>query len=267
MLTVFAVPKPFRDHIGMIQWNAIASWTRLHPDAEVILFGEEDGTAAAAEALGATHIPDVARNQYGTPLVSDLFAKAAAASRQPVLAYVNADIILMQDFVRAVQAVARVAPRFLITGRRQDIVVTRPLNFASPWEQSLKQQVIQEARSTGGLDVFAFPKRLWGWIPPFAVGRGFWDTWPPYGARLRKAIVVDVTPSVTIVHQNHDYAHQRGGKAESYGGSEALDNLALISSLQHCFLTTEATHVLDDTGLRVRCRSCHPVCVCRPSTF
>jgi hypothetical protein len=163
--------------------------------------------------------------------------------------------------------VARAAPRFLITGRRQNIDVTEPLDFAAPWQERLRQQVVREARTTAGMDLFAFPTELWGDVPPFAIGRGFWDTWPSYGARLRKAIVVDVTPSVMIVHQNHDYAHRGGGKAETLAGPEALRNLSLIGSAQHCFTTTEATHLLDETGLHVRCRSCHPVCVCRPSTF
>jgi hypothetical protein len=31
-LTIFAVPKPFEGHIGMIQRNAIRSWKGLRPD-------------------------------------------------------------------------------------------------------------------------------------------------------------------------------------------------------------------------------------------
>ena len=42
MLTIFSTPKPFRGHIGVIQRNAIESWKRIHPDVEIILFGDEE---------------------------------------------------------------------------------------------------------------------------------------------------------------------------------------------------------------------------------
>jgi len=48
MITFFTTPKPFRGHIGVIQRNAIESWKRIHPSAEVILFGDEEGAAEAA---------------------------------------------------------------------------------------------------------------------------------------------------------------------------------------------------------------------------
>ena len=41
MITIFSTPKPFRGHIGVIQRNALKSWTLLHPDVEMILFGDE----------------------------------------------------------------------------------------------------------------------------------------------------------------------------------------------------------------------------------
>ena len=48
MLTIFAVPKPFRGHIGVIQRNAIRSWTLLRPACDIILMGNEEGIAEIA---------------------------------------------------------------------------------------------------------------------------------------------------------------------------------------------------------------------------
>src|SRR6266853_4649960 len=45
VLTIFASAKPFHGHTGVIQRNAIASWTRLRPRPEIILFGNEPGVA------------------------------------------------------------------------------------------------------------------------------------------------------------------------------------------------------------------------------
>jgi len=55
MITFFTTPKPFRGHIGVIQRNAIHSWKLVHPEAEVILFGNEEGAAEVArEAWSAS---------------------------------------------------------------------------------------------------------------------------------------------------------------------------------------------------------------------
>ena len=66
MITVFTLPKPFVGHIGMIQRNAIQSWTRLHPDIDILMFGSEQGTAEVAAEFGIRHFPDVEVNEYGS---------------------------------------------------------------------------------------------------------------------------------------------------------------------------------------------------------
>src|SRR5690242_1228043 len=105
MLSIFSVPKPFRSDIAVAQRNAIESWRRLHPDCEIILCGDEDGTEAAAEEFGAKYIADVPRNGYGTPLISAVFELAGGAASHPMLCYVNADIILLRDLILAIAAV------------------------------------------------------------------------------------------------------------------------------------------------------------------
>lgn len=44
MLTIFSTCKPFLGHSAVIQRNALKSWTLLHPDIEIILFGDDEGT-------------------------------------------------------------------------------------------------------------------------------------------------------------------------------------------------------------------------------
>src|SRR5215470_320731 len=61
MLTIFATPKPFRDHIAVIQRNAIRSWTLLRPACEIILMGNDEGTADIAAEFGVRYVPEVAR--------------------------------------------------------------------------------------------------------------------------------------------------------------------------------------------------------------
>ena len=93
MLTIFSTPKPFKGHIGIIQRNAITSWTLLHPQPEIILFGNDEGTAEAAKDIGVLHVSQIARNEFGTPLLNDFFQQAKQQASHQTLCYVNADIV------------------------------------------------------------------------------------------------------------------------------------------------------------------------------
>ena len=71
----------------------------------------------------------MACNEQGTPLVSSIFANARQASDSPLLAYVNADILLLPDFLAAARDVSRQAGNFLVIGQRWDLDVTQLLDF------------------------------------------------------------------------------------------------------------------------------------------
>ena len=167
-LTIFAIPKAFEGHTGIIQRNALTSWTRLTPRPDIILFGRDPGTAEVARELNLRHVPDVAVSDHGTPLVKDLFDRAGAMAKTAVLAYVNADIILGQDFLEAAAAVRDKFPRFLMVGQRHDLDITAPLNFDDPhWHDALKRRVDEQAslHAVSALDYFVFTKGLWPDMP------------------------------------------------------------------------------------------------------
>jgi hypothetical protein len=264
MLTFFTAPKPFRDRFDRIQRNALHSWGLLQPRCEIVVFGRAPGAREAAETCGARYVADVECNEHGTPLVSSLFARARETATRPLLAYVNADILFMSDFARAIDAVSTRLDRFLAIGRRYNLDLQESFAFDADWETRLRAMVAEGDQPFIGIDYFVFPRDLWGEIPPFAVGRAWWDNWPIYEARHRRAPVVDLTMMVTAVHQQHDYSHLTGGWSEAYEGPEAARNRALLGGLHNAFGTAEATHVLTPQGLRWRCRSCYPVCCCHP---
>ena len=66
MLTFFTTAKPFRGHDAVIQRNALKSWKLLHPDVEVILFGDEEGAAETCREFGLRHEPAVKGLSRGT---------------------------------------------------------------------------------------------------------------------------------------------------------------------------------------------------------
>ena len=75
MITIFSTLKPMEGHIGIIQRNAVTSWTKLKCNPEVILLGDETGVAKLCDDLNIKHIPNVECNEYGRPLIKDLFKK------------------------------------------------------------------------------------------------------------------------------------------------------------------------------------------------
>ena len=250
MLTLFAMPKPFLGHIGVIQRNAIRSWIRACSGCEIILFGSDEGTAEVASELGVRHVPDVASNDHGTPLVSDLFEQAQRVASYDLLAYVNADIILMSDFLQAIGNVSHQAERFLMVGQRWDVAIEQPWDFDAPnWEANIRSHVQKQGglHPKTGIDYFVFPRGLYDTVPPFAIGRTAWDNWLIHYARRRSAIVVDATESVTAVHQDHDYG-KFASKDRLWTGEEARLNQRLMggaySTLDH------ASHLLSPQGLR-----------------
>jgi hypothetical protein len=214
LITLFSAPKPFTNpHIATIQRNAIKSWTLL-PDVEVILLGEETGLAEAARDLGVKHIPNVARNESGTPLISSMFQLARENSTSELLCIINADMLLMPDFVEAARQVSRLRKRFVSMSQRWDLDVTEPLDFSTGWQERLRERVKAkgELHRPMGSDFFLFPRSVFADMPAFAIGRAGWDNWVIYKSRKERWATVDVTPSLMIVHQNHDYSHLPGGQ-------------------------------------------------------
>lgn len=250
-LTLFTCPKPFTDpHIRQIQRNAIGSWLQLRPRPEILLLGDEEGTAEVAVEFRVRHIQELARNEYGTPLVSSIFEQAEAAASHRLLCYINADIILLNDFMEAVNSVASRQDRFLVVGQRWDINITEQLDLSCPhWERDLRQIVAERGvlHEVTGMDYFLFHCNFWGEIPPFALGRTAWDNWLVYRARERGADVIDGTQAITAVHQNHDYAHIPGGETVAWVGLEAIQNRELAG--KGIFTLLDANWLLTSHGL------------------
>ena len=252
MITLFTTPKPFRGHIDVIQRNAIHSWTLLRPACEIILIGDEEGVAEIAAEYRVRHVPEMARNEYGTPLVNDLFETGQRLAVNDLLCYINCDIVLMNDFMRAVEQVARLKHRFLMAGQRWNLDVTEPLGFGPEWDAQFRARLASEGSlgHPSAIDYFVFLRGLWGDIPPFALGRTKWDNWLLMRALAREAVLIDATPAVMIAHQNHDYSHHPDGHAGIWHGAEAKRNLELAGGWVNIISLKDATHTVTPAGVR-----------------
>ena len=242
LLTIFSAPKPFTDpHIDVIQRNAIQSWLHLGSQVEVLLVGDEPGMAQVAAEYGLRQLTSVRRSEQGTPVVSSIFDLARQASQSPLLAYVNADIIFLPDLVSGTRLVTEHAAQFLLVGQRWDLDLNQLYAFLDGWEQSLRWEVQQRGQlhAPAGSDYFVFPRQLFQDMPDFAIGRAGWDNWMIYHARQQKWPVIDGTPSMMVIHQNHDYSHLPGGKPH-YEHSESQKNQALAGGSAHLYMVLDS---------------------------
>jgi hypothetical protein len=228
LITLFSAPKGFTDpHIATIQLNAIRSWMLL-PEVDVILLGKEKGMAEAARDLHTNHIPDVKCNASGTPLVSSMFQLARKNSQSENLCIINSDMVLLADFMEAARQALKLKEQFVLLSQRWDLDIADPIEFAAGWQDRLRTSAHDQGllHRPAGSDFFLFPRTCYTDVPDFAIGRAGWDNWMIYKAHKEKWPVIDGTPSMTIIHQNHDYGHLPDSKPH-YTLPETNENIRL----------------------------------------
>jgi hypothetical protein len=254
MLTLFSTCKPFHGHNGIIQRNALKSWSLLHPDVEIILFGNDEGTSQACAEYGLLHEPHVEVNENGTKRLDYIFDRAQEVARHPTLCYVNCDIILLSDFRLALEQVRRAHREFLMVGRRWDIDITECIDFCDPdWADNVEQLAIAAncQKDYWWIDYFAFPRGLYrGKIPPLVIGRVFWDNWLVWRALTLGAPVTDASAVVRAIHQNHDYSYHPLGKQGVFNDEQSRRNFEYAGGWKHLRIIADATEVLTPSGTR-----------------
>ena len=251
MLTIFTLPKPFTDpHIRIIQRNAISSWKMIHPDIEIMLLGTDPGIAEAALEFSVRHIPEVAVNEFGTPLLDSAFSIARQKAKFDMLMYVNADIIFLSDLAKAFSHLPQTS--FLAIGRRTDLDVTAEIDFkGSDWENKLREMVRLNGKlhSYAGIDYFIFNRDSFDSLPPFAVGRVGWDNWTVRESRRTNRFTIDATEMITAIHENHGYTGNNAG-AQRKTNPEALKNNSYTKKPSDAFTIEDANWKLTPAGLR-----------------
>lgn len=213
--------------------------------------GDENGMEEISEEFQIRHFPEVKCSEQGTPYISSMIDLARQNSDAPYLGILNADIMLMPDFVEATRQVGAQTNEFLFLGRRWDLDVETELEFDPGWEMRLRQDVEKRGVLHGpvGSDYFLFPRNLLADMPDFTIGRSGWDNWTIYHAVKSGWCVVDVTRSAMIVHQNHDYSHLPGGKPP-YALPETKHNIAIAGGVKSMYSILEANTILDNGKLQ-----------------
>jgi hypothetical protein len=245
LLTCFLIPKPFLGLDGVHQHNTLAFLQSL--GVEVLLLGDEPGAAEAAQRFGAKHLPELPRNEQGTPLVNASFALASAHATAPHLCYLNADILLPQpQFLDVAKHCLHAYPDALLTGCRMDLDLPDPLSPGQETWSTLRARAKREGvrRYPAAMDYFVFPKGAFADMPAFAIGRPGWDNWMVYAALKANHPVIDLSADLMVIHQNHTYHHIPGGTEAYRNGPESQSNRHLAGGYLHLYNLRDATHHL-----------------------
>ncbi len=251
MITFFTTGKPFRGHDGVIQRNALKSWTLLHPDIEVILFGGDEGAAEVCAEFGLLHEAHIERYNSKLPYVSSMFARAQQIARHPYLCYSNCDIIYLPSFRKAFEAACLARTNFLGVGRRWDVDITEPLDFhRSGWDEDLRAVALGQGKQMDDywIDFFLFGKGLYKDMPPLIVGHCYWDNWMIWKTLSLGVPVIDFSDGTVPVHQNHGYNPELGRIKGMPTDALSLHNLQLIGGTRHTRTIKAATHRLSTDG-------------------
>lgn len=252
MLTIGTLPKAFIGHIGVIQRNAILSWLALETRPQVILFGNEEGTADIARELHLIHVPDVPKNHLDTPYFAPLMQMLEEKATGEFLCFSNCDILLFKDLMPAIGVVAESFPQFLLVGECMNLDVRRHIDFTSDWELPIRAEIREKGKWRGVCaDFFVYTRGLFHPPEALVAGRPYYDNWMMWEARRLGIPFINGTSVITSVHQNHFYAAVAGETSGSHKGSEANDNLKILGGNSHVYWTTDATHILTPQGLKL----------------
>lgn len=255
MLTIFATPRAFAAEFDVIQRNAIASWTRLLPRPQILLMGSDPGTAAVCREYDVEHVPDVRVSELGTPFADSMVELAEKRARHRLLLWIAADTILCGDVMPAIDSVSRRFDRFCMIAGRYRWPRPAPIDFDDMrWQEKLRAAAVTPLLDDlcAG-DFFVFPRSFWGRFPAFIEGRSALDGWMLFKTLESGAALVDATPAVTTIHQDHSYARDPGGAAAKLSGPEIRHNVALARN--QTLTRDNADWILTPEGLRQPPRS------------
>lgn len=243
-LTFICCPKPFLPNYRDIQYNAIMSWIKLgeHSDKvkSIVICGIDEGVEDFAKSIkndaekvgiDVIYHANVKSNEFGTPLISDIFDIAKIYSGDDsCMCYVNSDIILLNDFMETFEAFVKEYPetkKFNLIGLRYDWKHPKLIDFSKDnWRDELVCTVKNdgEMHPDTGIDYFIFSKDTFPFIHPFALGRQYWDQWLVGNAfRRTDVMTVDLSETVFIIHQDSPWLHE---------GQMHLNSLKMYNSVE-----------------------------------
>ena len=256
MITILSSPKPFRGNDKINQYNAISSWKKIN-NAEIILYGDEEGIDEAGDELHVKIFKDVKKSSYGIPLFNSIILHADKTGRYDIQMYINCDIILNDTIFLALNSIS--FNRFLLIGERMDLSEGYGIDtFHSDYRQEILKLIYDNRISfhgPHGIDYFIFRKGIWDSLPDIIVGRGGYDSALIAHCLRNKIPIIDGTGTIIALHQYHNYNHVKGDfKTVFYGEDAIINNKAQGGKYAGNWISDSDYYIDNNKLIRWKCR-------------
>ena len=219
--------------------NTIRNWHMLSPDVIPILFTDvntSDQTSIAhyAAQQGWRVFPVPKTSPKGIPVLRHMYLEAQKKFNTTFYCYTNSDILFDRNLTNTIRFLKMSArgghiDKLLVVGRRWNWHLEKN---ASLTELAAVGNYVKNSTmfSANAQDYFLTARNGYPWatIPDFVVGRVGYDNWLVATALAKGIPVVDVTETVTALHQSGRDGDHAGWKAKfegyiNYGYAKRFD--------------------------------------------
>ena len=224
LVTVFTTMHPAKDPLKILaQRNTLQAYANLKPFVHSLVFTRDPYWQNEAKKLGIQVEDTFEVNPYGTPLLRNMYVKAFASSQAYFAAYANADILIGEDFVQSVCAVANAIRKGVV--KKRVFVVGQRLNYKlgtndvissdkedherklSSWNRN------SELFQANAEDYFIVSRQtfVWAKMPEYVIGRPSYDNCLVNQAVIDSQITtIDSTGTISALHQTGDDGNKAG---------------------------------------------------------
>ena len=205
LISLVTAFKKFQGNYDRIQKSAIFSWNSN--DLQVIAPYNEIGIKESCKDFqNITFIEGVKRGRelgFSTqaPIFKDLIEKALPVTGAPMVGFLNADIVLLEDFSKKIEKILeKYGYDIFITGSRSDI----RLDYYANDDQSYKKVQAEPRIPFSGSDIFITSKFIWrlliSGMPEFIMGRCCLSDWLCLQAQVKKLKKYNCTNFLPTLH-------------------------------------------------------------------
>ena len=226
LVTLFTTFDDDPDGVN-IRINVLHNWSRMRPEAKLILFVWHDGIppnlASTARSLGWTVKLLRRVSHSGKAFVKDLYRAAMEQHDTPFYGFVSGDILFdggLLTTLRLVRAELPFLGSTMVIGRRHNAFVgddTRVSSFSDVARLAKDHGLLYRVDV---LDYFVTSRGYpWPHFADVTVGRPAFDSYIAGLAVINGMKVVDATATVTALHQCRAPS-KNGGEVPVYSGNE-----------------------------------------------
>lgn len=235
-VVIITTLKPMLPEFRVEQTNAVQSWKHLRCEPIIVVVGDDSGVAEFCAQEGVLHHKSVRTNAYGTPFIGSVLQEGYRYARDDdIVAYVNGDIVLANDFCDTLDAFcAQYAPlpsSFLLTAVRFNWTNFVEIDFgSSDWLENLSVQGGMEKPT--GIDLFVHRKGAYAAMPDSAVAKFTYDSWMLMYALKNFEVCVNITGTCRLLHQYGKWYQggqpcARGTQTEELAANEQQTSAAI----------------------------------------